>query len=211
MARDIRKNKTKFVLHKELIILVAVLVAMIVTTICLSLPTAAEKRLAELNDAITEYNTFNSTSYSTLDEDTVIRKASLKTIESSIKNSEKGTDENPSYVYVIYGSLSNATILQYLSAIDTEAQNRKVKTVYFYSSDKVDNQEDKDDTSFLAALKKDEAVFNSSVLEGVDEVDLLETTALYTYKNGELVFNSTTVVEDGSYNWELIINKAFSK
>ncbi|MDE7162241.1 MAG: hypothetical protein K2N65_05745, partial [Anaeroplasmataceae bacterium] len=83
--------------------------------------------------------------------------------------------------------------------------------VYIYSSEKVDKQEDKDDSNFLVSLEKDEAVFNSNVLEGVDEVDLLKTPALYTYKNGELVFNSVTVEEDGSYNWELIINKAFSK
>ncbi len=211
MARDIRKNKTRFVLHKELVILVLVLVAMIVTTVCLSIPTGSEKRLAELNDAITEYNTLNSTSYTTLSEDTVLRKVSLKTIESSIKKSADGTEENPKYVYVLYGSLSDATILQYLSAIDTEAKNREVKTVYIYSSEKVDKQEDKDDSNFLVSLEKDEAVFNSNVLEGVDEVDLLKTPALYTYKNGELVFNSVTVEEDGSYNWELIINKAFSK
>ncbi len=78
MARTGRRTKTKFVIRKELIILILVIVAMIVTTICLSIPSAAEKRLEEFNTAITEYNTANSTSYSTLGEDSVIRKASLK-------------------------------------------------------------------------------------------------------------------------------------
>lgn len=211
MARVGRKNKTKFVLHKELVILVAVLVAMIVTAVCLSIPSASEKRLAELNDAISQYNTANNTSYTGLEEDTVIRKVALKTIDSAIKSSANGSEENPKYVYVLYGSLENATILQNLSVIDTEAKNREVKTVYLYSSEKVDNQEDKDDVSFLASLKNDAEVFNNDVLEGVDEVDLLKTTALYVYKNGELVFNSTAIVEDGSYTWNLVINKAFSK
>ena len=211
MARSGRRNKTKFVLHKELIILVLVLVAMIVTTVCLTIPTAGEKRLEEFNNAITEYNTANSTSYTTLEEDSVIRKASLKKLNSEIKNASKGTEENPRYTYVLYGSLSNEIVIQYLSAIDTEAQQREVKVVYLYSSEKVEKQEDKDDVEFLAGLEKDEEVFNADVLEGVDEVDLLKTPALYVYKNGELVFNSTTLEEDGSYNWELIINKAFSK
>ena len=198
MARTGRRTKTKFVIRKELIILVLVIVAMIVTTICLSIPSAAEKRLEEFNTAITEYNTANSTSYSTLGEDSVIRKASLK----------KG---EPKYAYIIYGSLTDAKICQYLSAIDTEAKNRDVKTVYIYFSDKVDRQEDKEDTDFLNDLEQDEKIFNSDILEGIEEVDLLKTPALYVYKNGELVFNSVTIEEDGSYSWDLIINKAFSK
>ncbi len=210
MAKAGRRNKTKFILRKELIILVLVLIAMIVTTVCLSIPSATEKRLEEFNTAITEYNTANSTSYSTLGEDSVIRKASLKQVTKAIEDS-KGTEEEPKYTYILYGSLTNATICQYLSAIDTEAQNREVKVVYLYSSEKVDKQEDKDDADFLNEIDQDEKVFNSDVLEGIDAVDLLKTPALYVYKNGELIFNSVTVEEDGSYNWELIINKAFSK
>lgn len=211
MARSVRKNKTKFIIRKELIILILVLVAMIVTTVCLSIPSAAEKRLEEFNTAITEYNSLNSTSYATLTEDHVIRKASLKKISSEISADANGMEENPKYTYVLYGSLSNSVILQYLSVIDTEAQRREVKVVYLYSSEKVDKQEDKDDVEFLADLEKDEDVFNADVLEGVDEVDLLKAPALYVYRNSELVFNSTTLEDDGSYNWELIINKAFSK
>lgn len=211
MSRSIRRNKTKFILRKELVILVLALVAMIVTTICLSIPSAKEKRLEEFNNAITAYNTANSTSYSTLTEDSVIYKASLNKIDSEIKAGLNGTTEEPKYVYVLYGTLSNATICQYLSSIDNEAQQRDVKNVYLYSSEKVDNQEDKDDVEFLAELENDEKIFNSKVLEGVEEVDLLNTPALYVFKNGQLVFNSYTLEDDGSYNWELIINKAFSK
>ena len=93
MARTGRRTKTKFVIRKELIILVLVIVAMIVTTICLSIPSAAEKRLEEFNTAITEYNTANSTSYSTLGEDSVIRKASLKKVEQVIEDSKAWTTQ----------------------------------------------------------------------------------------------------------------------
>lgn len=211
MARTTgRRNKTKFVLRKELIILVLVLVAMIITTICLSIPSESEKRLEEINTAITEYNTANSTSYATLEEENVIRKASLKQVDGHIKNSAKGTEERPAYLYILYGSLTNATVCQYLSAIDTEAKHREIETVYLYDSSKVDKQEDKEDASFLADLEKDEAIFNADILEGVQEVDLLKTPALLVYRNGELIFNSVEIEEDGSYNWTQIINKAFS-
>ncbi len=211
MAREIRRNKTKFVLHKELIILIVVLVAMITTTICLSIPTGSEKNLAYFNNAISNYNTANNASYTTLTEETVFKTASLNTIRSSISKSSKGTEDNPEYVYVFYGNINDSSVLQYLSKIDIEAQNRKVKQVYFYSSEKVDKQEDKEDASFIASIEKDEEVFNASVLEGVEKVDLLKTPALFTFKNGELVFNSNPILDDGSYNWELIINQAFSK
>lgn len=210
MAKTGRRSTTKFILRKELIILVLVLVAMLITTICLSIPYGNEKNLEELNAAITEYNSTSGTSYTLLGEDTVIRKTEMKKVGDHIAES-KGTEADPKYTYILYGSLSDSTILQYLSKIDSEAQQREVKVVYLVSSEKVDTQEDKDDADFLAELEKDEKVFNADVLEGIEEVDLLETPALYVYKNGELVFNSVPVIEDGSYNWELVINVAFSK
>ncbi len=210
MARVGKKNKTKFVLRKELIILVFILLAMIVTTICLSIPSKDEKRLEEFNQAISSYNTANSTQYNLLDDQMVFQKANLKGIEKAIDNS-KGTESEPKYTYVLYGSLSNATILENLSAINTEAKNREVKKVYFYASDKVDGQEDLNDADFLAEIEQDETVFNKDVLNGVDKVDLLKPTALYVYKNGELVFNSMKATEDETYSWSLIINQAFSK
>ncbi len=209
MARVGRKNKSKFVLCKELIILVVVLVAMIITTICLSLPSSSEKELAEFNDVITEYNTANGTSYATLDEDNVFKMASLDDVTNAI-NDSKGSEEEPKYAYILYGSISNSTVIQYLSTINTEAKNREISTVLLYSSAKVDEQEDKDDEEFLSSLHRDEEVFNKDVLDGVDEVDLLNVPALLVYKNGELVFNSETIIADGSYNWNIAISKAFA-
>ena len=210
MARVGKKNKTKFVLRKELIILVLILVAMIVTTICLSIPSKEEKRIEEFNQAITTYNTANSTSYSLLGDDMVFYKTNLKGIEKAI-DASNGTEAEPKYTYILYGSLSNSTILENLSAINEEAKQHEVKKVYFYSSSKVDEQEDLNDADFLAEIEQDETVFNKDVLNGVDKVDLLKPTALYVYKNGELVFNSMKATEDDTYSWSLIINQAFSK
>ena len=133
-----------------------------------------------------------------------------------IKNIEKAIEKcgQGEYVYVLYGSLNSATILQYLSTIDNEAKQREVSKVYWYNSSKVEEQEDLSDSEFLAGLENDQKVFNGSndslVAAGVEAVDLLDCPALFVYKDGQLVFNSVTVVEDGSYNWEIIISRAFS-
>ena len=142
MARTGRKSTVKFKLCKELVILVAVIVAMIVTTIVLSIPSQSTKDLEEMNNAILIYNQTNSTSYATLGEDNVYSKAELGDIKKAISKTSDGTEENAEYVYVLYGSLNQATILQYLSVIDTEAKQREVEVVYLYSSNKVENQED---------------------------------------------------------------------
>ena len=119
MARTGRKSTVKFKLIKELVILVAVIVAMIVTTIVLSIPSESEKVLEEINTAITTYNSTNSTSYSTLGEDYVYKKAELKDLKKAIANTEDGTAEDAEYVYVLYGSLNQSTVLQYLATINT--------------------------------------------------------------------------------------------
>lgn len=201
MARVGKRNKTKFVLCKELIILVVVLVAMLVTTICLSIPSAKEKELEEFNTAITTYNTANSTNYGLLDDEHVFKKIDLEDLEKEINDSKAEP------VYVLYGSLENGTVLSYLSLINTNAKNRDVNRVYLYSSDKVEKQEDKDDEEFLAGIERDEKIFKEN--ENY-EVDLLVVPAFYVYKNGELVFSSIKIDENGSYNWHIMLNNAFS-
>lgn len=214
MARTGRKSTVKFQLCKELVILVAVIVAMIVTTIVLSIPSQSSKDLEEMNNAILVYNQTNSTSYGTLTEDNVYSKAGLSDVKKAINATKDGTDEKAEYVYVLYGSLSQATVLQYLSVIDSEAKQREVEVVYLYSSEKVETQEDLTDEEFVASLEKDEKVFNGEndelLAAGIEAVDLTVYPTLLVYKNGELVFNSTTVIEDGSYNWDLLIGHAFS-
>lgn len=208
MARKGRKSTVKFVLHKELIFLVAGILAIIAATIILSIPSKSDKFLTEVNDAIYAYNTTNSTSYANLAEDHVYIDADLEDIEDAIK--ECGSGE---YVYVLYGSINSTKIMQYLNTINTEAKNREVENVYWYSSSKVETAEDLESAEFIAEINKDQEVFNGSnedlVAAGVEAVDLLVYPALYVYKDGKLVFNSVTVDEDGSYNWEIMIGHAF--
>lgn len=209
MARVGKKAKAKFKICKELIILIVVLVGMIVTTICLSIPSQATTTYEELNGAISNYNSANSTSYGTLGEDHVYKISSFNDVTGAISSSKSGTAEDAKYVYVLYGSLSNATVLEFLSIINTEAQNREVSTVYYYSSSFVDDQVDKDDSEFVATLESNEQKLNATVTPGVDEIDLLVTPAFYVYKNGSLIFNSNTMDEESTYNWYLMVQHAF--
>ena len=64
MASKNRRNKVKFKLQPELIIIVACLVAMLVATIWMAVPTKAEKTTTALNNAIYSYNQANSSSSS---------------------------------------------------------------------------------------------------------------------------------------------------
>ena len=66
MASKSKKNRVKFKWTKELLFLIGALLVMIVVTIVLAIPSRAEKQLDEINTAITEYNTANSTSYYTI-------------------------------------------------------------------------------------------------------------------------------------------------
>lgn len=210
MARVGKKTKTKFKLCKELVLLIVVLVAMITTTIVLNIPSESKSTYEEINSAITAYNSANSTSYSTIGEDHVFKNASYTDVTKEINQSQSGTDENVKYVYVLYGTLDSATVLEFLSYINTEAQQREKKKVLFYSSSTVDNQEDKDDADFISDIEKKQEELNKSLGDLVDPIDLLKTPAFYVYKNGSLVFNSTTMDDDASYNWYLMIRKAFS-
>ena len=97
MARTGRKSTVKFKLHKELVILLAVIVAMIATTIILSIPSNSEKTLEELNYAISLYNSTNSTSYSTLGEDYVYEKVELNDLKKAISSTNDGTEEKAEY------------------------------------------------------------------------------------------------------------------
>ena len=61
MASKSRRNRVKFKWTKELFFLIGALLVMIVVTIVLAIPSRAERQLSEVNEAITSYNTDNST------------------------------------------------------------------------------------------------------------------------------------------------------
>ena len=207
MARYGKRNDTKFVFTKELGILIGAIVAIIVATILLSIPNKTDRQIEKYNEAITEFNTANSTQYATITtEDVVYEDVEYEDMADILKG--EGT------VYVLYGTLSLDTICSNFVTINDEAERREIETIYFLSSEYVDtfedDEEDDDDEDIFEATVEgyEKDIFNANVLEGVDEVDLMNSGALLVYKNGQLVFNSTSYTD---YNWTQIINQAFQK
>ncbi len=207
MARYGKINSTKFVFTKELGILLGLIVALIVATVLLSIPNRTDRSIEKYNEAITEFNTVNQTQHATITtEDVVYEDAEYEDFEEIL--SGEGT------VYILYGTLSLESIVSNFVTINTEAENREIEKIYFLSSEYVDTFEDDlenddDEDIFEATVEGYEKdIFNKNVLEGVEEVDLMKSGALLVYKNGQLVFNSTSYTD---YNWTQIINQAFQK
>ena len=207
MARYGKKNSTKFVFTKELGIFIGLIVAIIVATILLSIPNKTDRQIEKYNEAITAFNTANSTQYATITtEDVVYVDAEYEELAEILKG--EGT------VYVLYGTLKLDTICSNFVSINDEADRREIETIYFLSSEYVDTfvddeEDDTDEDIFEATVEGYEKdIFNANVLEGVDEVDLMASGALLVYKDGQLVFNSTSYTD---YNWTQIINQAFQK
>ena len=206
MARYGKRNSTKFVFTKELGILLGLIVALVVATILLSIPNRTDRQIEKYNEAITEFNTLNSTSYATITtEDVVYKDADYEDLKEVL--------EGEGVVYVLYGTLEIDSVVSNFVTINSEAENREIETIYFVSSEYVDSfvddEDDDDDEDIFEATVEgyENDIFNKDVLEGVEEVDLLTASgSLLVYKDGKLVFNSASYSD---YNWTQIINQAF--
>ena len=208
MASKNRRNKVKFKLQPELIIILACLVVMLIATIWMAVPTKAETTTTNLNNAIYSYNQQNSsssssssTSSSYLPTKNVYEEVTHSNLVKKIKNEE--------YVYVIYGKYtSNTSIVGNLYNIQTICEDEEIKHVYLYDSTWVDEYDDTDSESFnivASALEKD---FNDNKSQDVSDFDLLKSPTLLVFHNGSMVFNSQTY-ENSSYTWSMYIRKAF--
>ncbi len=217
MASKSRRKNQKFHWTKELIFLIAGIVVLIVVAIIVNLPTAQNKLLSELNTAITTYNSNNSTSYSTLSEETQCYR--YITIDELAKKKK-----NSGYTYVLYGSLDNGTTLENLSSIAAKVyDNDYVSTVYFMKADFViAANEDKDSYSesyeYHEKIEVMESKINDNVADSGEaglktsyDLDLETYPALLVFKNDQLIFNSQAYQQDSTqYSWSNYISKAFS-
>jgi hypothetical protein len=208
MASKNRRSKVKFKLQPELIIIVVCLVAMLVATIWMAVPTKAEKTTTALNNAIYSYNQANSSSTSEssstssyLAKDNVYEEVSHSSLVKKINKEE--------YVYVLYGQYTtNTVIVSNLYYIQSICEKEEIKKVYLYDSTWVDEYDDTSSESFNIVAHALEDDFNKKKSADVEEFDLLKSPALLVFHNGSLVFNSQTY-EDDSYTWAMYIQKAF--
>lgn len=202
MAKKNAKNKFKFKWTKELIFLIVGIVALIVATVVLSIPSSASRKTEVFNNAITEYNTANSTSYTLIPDENVF--TYVNNIDEML--SLAGND---GYVYIFYGLLTDGTTLENLSAINTAAQASEISTVYFFEATWV--SENADDTEeYESELQANDDRFNTGK-NITGEFTLANYPAILIYNSGSLEFCTQEYDENTSYTWTMYINQAFNK
>ncbi len=208
MASKNRKNKVKFKLTPELIVLVAVLVVMLVATIIMAIPSAKQNTTTKFNNSIATYNSSQSSSGSStsssanyLPNDHVFVEVEHSELFKKVKSND--------YVYVLYGNPANSTIAANLASINSICSDLEIKEVCFYSSLWVEEFEDKDTETFNLVAKTLEDDFNTTKAADVEDFDLLTYPALLVFNKGKLVFNSQTYKDETGYNWSMYIQKAF--
>ena len=105
-------------------------------TIGLAIPSKAESTTSNYNSQITNYNSANSTSYSTLaDNDHVYE-------EINFENLSKKVSENSSeYIYVLYGSFTQAAFVENFAAINTAADSFEIDKVYLLLSTEIEEDD----------------------------------------------------------------------
>ena len=209
MASKSRRNKATFKWTKELIFLISFLAVLIIVTIVLAIPSSAKRKLNKYNEAITTYNSENSTSYSTLATDNVFEEigGGYDQQVNNVMNLAKSNE----YVYVFYGALTDQIFLEQLSNINTLAKEYEVKKVYVFLANYVTDAEKNEETSTISFKQKvDEynKILNNGKNEDCEEFDMVLHPALLVYQNGSLLFN-TQIDTDSKYTWSQYINKAF--
>ena len=209
MASKSKRNQAKFKWTKELIFLIVFVVGLIIITVVLAIPSSSTKNLNKYNEAITAYNTANSTSYTTLTKDNVYEEIDGNydnQVESLVKLAK-----SDKYTYVFYGALDNPTFLEQLSNVNTYAKNYEIEKVYIFLANYVKGAEANSETStstYNTKLKE----YNKQINEGIDkdckEFDMATYPALLAFKDGKLVYN-TQIDTKAEYTWNQYINKVF--
>ena len=207
MASKSRRKKAKFKLTKELVILVVGLLAILVATIILAIPSSEKKFYNKLRDAVTNYGDSNAQLFSSdhvfkeIDEDEYI----------DVINEVKST-ANSGYTYFLYGQLTNSTYVSQLYPINETAKDYGVSHVYLFYSTFYNAAKDNDElntSSFKEKCNEYESILNNGKSQDAYAIDLTKENALFVFKNGSLIFNSQAD-EDSKYGWDAYIKQAFS-
>lgn len=208
MASKNRRKKTKFKLTKELVILVVGLLALIVVTIILAIPSSEKKFYNKLNNAISEVGGSNATAIPLENVFEEIDESDYSDTINEVKNAKSASG----YTYFFYGSLSDSTYVSQLSPINKTAQDYEVKKVYLFYSTFYDDAKSNDELN-TSSFKSTADGYNKSLNDGKSgdafAIDFkIEGAALFVFKDGSLIFN-TQVDEDSKASWDFYIQKAF--
>ena len=209
MASKSKRNKAQFKWTKELIFLIVFIVAIIAITVVLAIPSGAKRNLNKYNEAITAYNTENSTSYTALTADNVFEEIGGG-YDKQVSNVMDLAKENE-YTYVFYGKLTDGVFLEQLSNINTVAKDYEVKKVYLFIANYVADAEANSETAtstYNNQIKEYNKIINADKNADCKEFDMASTPALLVFKDGKLFFNTQSDT-DSSFTWSQYINKAF--
>lgn len=207
MASKSRRKKAKFKLTKELVILVVGLLAILVATIILAIPSSEKKFYNKLKDAVVNYGDSNTKLISSdhvfkeIDEDEYI----------DVINEVKSTANN-GYTYFLYGQLTNSTYVSQLYPINETAKDYGVSYVYLFYSTFYNDAKDNDElntSSFKEKCNEYESILNNGKSQDAYAIDLTKENALFVFKDGSLIFNSQAD-EESKYGWDAYIKQAFS-
>lgn len=187
-----KKQKVKFKLRIELLVVFIVILGMIATSVVLRLPDSKTK-LA---------NTYGGA----LDSTHIFEELTFDELYTEIKNE--------GFTFVYFGSPECTDSVSTISTINTRGIYWDVETIYYVDAtnylideDADDYEEDKDLTSEIASI---EAKLNTNVAVDIVEISLEFTPSIWVFENDTLVFNSSNYLnEDEDLSWSNISDRAF--
>lgn len=182
-VRSIKRNKYKFKWTKELTFLIIGLVALIIVTIVLSLPTKVERLISKWPGA-------------NLTTETVFQEVDENRLANLINNGD--------YVFVFYASPSDSNAATKLSLVQTYANNFDISSVYWLDSSDVYSASDETKNT---RDYKDQIANREAALKNVD---LDETLSFWVYSDGKLVLDYANYADSSDTNsFEQVVSKAF--
>lgn len=187
-------SKVKFTLRKELIIILAVIVVMLVATILLQLPSKNDKFVKAWNKA-----------GSSITENTVYKETTMNGLEGIVSKAK--SDE---YVYVYFANKSDSTAVTNFDLIYRYANTFEVDTVYIIDSSFASEKDRELDEDFDKMLSDIEAKFKDS---DSNTITLDQNPNFWVFKDGKLVseIDQDLITEKGNWNAALIQMFALSK
>ena len=184
-------SKVKFTLRKELIMILAAIVVLVVATILLNLPTKEEKFVNKWVEAGAE-----------IAENELYEEISFDDLEDIVNGKTTG-----SYTFVLFVTPSDAECVTYFNTIFSLAELYGVEKIYLIDSEFVVGGDRENDAEFDAELADIED--NFKVAEGT-EMKLDSVGNFWVFDGDTLVDSTDNYTLDGATNWGLALVQMLS-
>ena len=184
-------SKVKFTLRKELIIILAAIVVLVVATILLNLPNEEEKFLSKWQEA-----------GSTMTENRLYEEVSIDNLKSTLDS--KGADE---YTFVFYATPSNTESVSYFDAIVSLASVYDIEQIYIVDCEFAIGGDRENDSEFDSKLAGIEANYKDA---NGNTVQLDTTPSFWVFKGNVLVDSLDNYKVAESADWNLALVQMFA-